>query len=470
MSTASATAMVTALVLASATVTGACKDELPPRGQVVLYVDTDTIVREPLGAPDDSTLLSPLVDRARFEVLQGGVLLPNSTRDLAVDAAMFRERRVSFGVVPPIGATDVSVRIRLFRADRILTTEPAVGVTLDTTVVLPPVPEEGVVDLSVVLVTDDFGQKKEGVTPTPGPPASSRVSTWRGGRRVDCSEGARANEACVPGAAFFMGNPQLRGRNPFVDIADERLVWVSPFFLELTEVTVEAFRRQWPSLQGAAIEPTLRVADEYCTWTATPEGDGERRPLNCVSWTTARAYCQSLGKDLPTEAELEMVASGVGEETAFPWGNDEPDCGDAVWGAGGITSATFDIIRFGADQCRATRPAPGPLPAGQGLRDKLSSAVLRNAGGGEVQDVGGNLAEWARDVWAPPNDAYWTPVRTMIDPLNTTPNAIEGDRRPIRGGDWASTANLTRAGIRRRRGTAERVPHVGFRCMRPGRP
>jgi formylglycine-generating enzyme len=464
-------AMVAALLMfVSVSVTGACDRELPPLGQVVVYVDTDAIVRSPAGSVEDPALLSPLVDRARFEVLRGGVPLANSTRDVVVDAAMFRERRVSFGVVAPPGATDVSVRIRLFRADRVLTNEPEAGVSLDSTVVLPPVPEEGIVDVGVILFTDDFGVHRDAVAPTIGVPSSSRVGTWRGGRRVDCSEGARPNEACVPGAAFFMGNPQLRGRNPIVDIAEERLVSVSPFFLELTEVTVETFRREWPSLQGKVPEPTLRSADAYCTWTATPDGEGERRPLNCVSWTAARAYCQAIGKDLPTEAELELVASGVGEETAFPWGNDEPECAQAVWGCAGITSAKLDIIRFGADQCVTARPGPGPLPAGQGLRDRLSSAVLRNSGGGEVLDVGGNLAEWARDVWARPTDAFWAPVRMMTDPLNTTPNAMEGDVRPIRGGDWTGTANLTRAGIRRRRGVDEQQPHVGFRCMRPGRP
>ena len=85
-------------------------------------------------------------------------------------------------------------------------------------------------------------------------------------------------------------------------------------------------------------------------------------------------------------------------------------------------------------------------------------------------DVGGNVAEWARDVWARPTDAYWAPVGMMTDPLNTPPNALDGDRRPIRGGDWTTTANLARGGIRRRRGVEEQVPHVGFRCVRPGKP
>ena len=201
-----------ALAFACSGLAGACDRELPPTGQVIVYVDTDAIVRESVGTADDPARLSPIVDRARFEVLRGGAPLANSTRDLAVDASMFRERRVSFGVVPPPGATDISVRIRLFRADRVLTSEPEAGVTLDATVVLPPVGEEGIVDLGVVLLTEDIGVRKEGVVPTTGIPASSRVGTWRGGRRVDCSEGARPNEACVPGAAFFMGARHIASR------------------------------------------------------------------------------------------------------------------------------------------------------------------------------------------------------------------------------------------------------------------
>lgn len=455
-------------VLAIALATIACERELPPAGQIVLYIDTDAVVREAPGAPDDPSRLSPMVDRARFEVLRDGQPLPNSARDVPIDATTLRDRRLSFGIVAPPGLATAGVRVRLFRADRVFGPEPDAGVTLDTTVALPPVGEDGILEVNVVLKTDDFGLRVGPIAPAPGPPERSLVGTWRGGRRAPCAEGARPGEACVPGASFFFGNPQFRGRTSTNDISDERLVFVSPFFIDVNEVTVEAFRAVWPELAGRVPEPTTRDADPYCTWTLAPETENEQRALACVSWFTAEAYCSALGKTLPTEAQFELVTSGLGEEWAFPWGNDEPDCTAAVWGMAGIPTASLEAIRRGADQCRQVRSdEPGPLPPGRGLGDRISASVLRSAGGAEVQDLGGNLAEWAHDVWARPTDPFWSAVRPMIDPLSTVPNAIDGDMRAVRGGDWASTALTTRAGFRRRRLAAEASPLIGFRCARP---
>ena len=64
---------------------GGCVEPLPPRGQILLYVDTDAPVPAPRGAPFDPGRLSPLVDRARFEVLVDGAVLPGSSRDFALD-------------------------------------------------------------------------------------------------------------------------------------------------------------------------------------------------------------------------------------------------------------------------------------------------------------------------------------------------------------------------------------------------
>ena len=457
---------VAPLLLAVAAV--ACERERPPAGQIVLYVDTDAMVREPSGAASDPALLAPMIDRARFEVLRDGQPLPNSARDVAIDAAMLREGRVSFGIVPPPGLVTASVRVRLFRADRVFGPEPEPGVTLDTTVALPPVAEDGIVEQHVVLRTDDFGLRLGPIPSAPGRPARSLVGTWRGGRRVACAEGARPGEACVPGASFFFGNPQFRGRTTTSDISDERLVWVSPFFIDVTEVTVASFRAVWPELSGRVPEPTTKDADPYCTWRATADPDDDRRALACVSSATAEAYCAALDKTLPTEAQFELVTSGAGEEWAFPWGNDEPDCVTAVWGMAGIPTATFDAIKRGADQCRQIRTdEPGPLPPGLGLGDRISAGVVRSAGGADVQDLGGNLGEWVRDAWARPTDPFWSSLRPMIDPVNAVPNAADGDMRPVRGGDWASTALTTRAGFRRRRAASEQSPLIGFRCARP---
>jgi formylglycine-generating enzyme required for sulfatase activity len=285
--------------------------------------------------------------------------------------------------------------------------------------------------------------------------------------RAQCAETAQLGETCIPGAAFFFGDPALRGRSVVSDIYEERLVWISQFFLDTKEVTVGDFRARWPELQARGVaEPVAKSVDEYCTWTLVPEGDNESRALNCVTWPAATAYCESLGKTLPTEAQFELVQSGLGEEWGFPWGNDEADCAGAVWGCGGIDTATSETIRRGADQCRVARVVPGPFSLGRGQIDRLGASILHNGGGDDVLDLGGNVSEWSRDVWARPTDSYWSSVRPMIDPLNTQPNALDGDAHAVRGGDWASTVLTTRAGVRRRRDTNDPGAITGFRCAR----
>ena len=375
---------------------GGCVEPLPPRGQILLYVDTDAPVPAPRGAPFDPGRLSPLVDRARFEVLVDGEVLPGSSRDFALDEDLLRAQRLSFGVLPAPGDGAVAVRVRLFRADRAQTGEPPAGVALDTVVSLPPVASEGVTEVSIVLRADDFGQRIGPVPATPGRPPASVVATWRGGRHVACAGPARDGEACVPGGAFFLGDHGFRGRTLANDIVEERLVWVSPFFLDRTEVTVGAFRARWAELAAAgATEPLARGQDaggssNYCTWGGAAGAEDPRLALSCVPWETARAYCRLLGADLPTEAQLEYVASALGEELAFPWGNDEPACSAAVWGRGGTGAYAQD-----AKDCRVAGVADGVAFPGAGARDRLDPS---REGGPEIVDLGGNLSEWALDM------------------------------------------------------------------------
>lgn len=442
---------------------GGCVEPLPPRGQLLLYVDTDAPVPAPRGAAFDPGRLSALVDRARFEVLVDGDVLPGSSRDFVLDEDLLRAQRLSFGVLPAPGDGAVAVRVRLFRADRVRSEEPPPGVALDTVVSLPPVAPEGITEVSIVLRVDDFGRQIGPVPATPGRPAASVVGTWRGGRHVPCDGLAREGEACVPGGAFFMGDPDFRGRTLVNDMVEERLAWVSPFFLDRTEVTVGAFRARWAELAAAgAAEPLARVTDANgisndCTWGGDAGAEDPRVALSCVPWDTARAYCRLLGADLPTEAQLEYVASALGEEWAFPWGNDEPTCSAAVWGRGGSGAYAQDV-----DDCRVAGVADGVAFPGAGSRDRLDPS---REGGPEIVDLGGNLSEWALDMWSRPSEPFWSTVTPMVDPLSMTPG-VDGDARPVRGGAWPFTPLTTRAAFRRRRAPSVLEADIGFRCAR----
>jgi formylglycine-generating enzyme required for sulfatase activity len=203
----------------------------------------------------------------------------------------------------------------------------------------------------------------------------------------------------------------------------------------------------------------------WCTFTTQPDAF-EAAPINCVTHDTARAYCRSLGKDLPTEAQLEFIASGRGQERGYPWGDDEPSCADAVFAR---DSAVYAGRRLGfAGDCRPSDSLGGALTPGAGSRDRV--AIKGDDGSTrEVVDLAGNLSEPVLDRFSLPGDAFWGRAGVFIDPVAD----LVGDPAlpdTTRGGDWTAQPYALRAAARFGEPPNALGPSLGMRCARAAKP
>lgn len=175
------------------------------------------------------------------------------------------------------------------------------------------------------------------------------------------------------------------------------------------------------------------VAAAYPAWSNTP-GANETKPINCMTWYEAFAFCAWDGGRLPTEAEWNYAAAGGSEQRDYPWGatidhsKASYDCHGA--GAGACTFA--DLLAVGSKS-----------PAGDG---KWGQA-----------DLAGNVWEWTLD-WAA------TPYR--LKPCNDCADLQASPTKTFRGGGLANESFLQLTSVRIDDVATDRDYDVGLRCAR----
>lgn len=290
--------------------------------------------------------------------------------------------------------------------------------------------------------------------------------------RTDC--GPQSNDSCcaraqIPGGSFF------RGYDAAGDVLSGNQTapaTISSFALDRYEVTVGRFRAfvdagkgilssppvngdgAHPNLEGSGwdahwngkLPPISSVLEQslHCdeasepslqTWTTGP-GANENRPINCVSWYLAMAFCVWDGGYLPTSAEWDYAASGGNEQRAYPW--------SAPPGSLTIdpSYASYACLGDGDSRCAVTDLVPvGSKPVG-----------ISRWG---VHDLVGNVAELELDY------AYSDFLTPCIDCARLTTEA-ENRGRVMRGG--MSTSATVRLRFGAESAAEGRFPYAGFRC------
>ena len=101
------------------------------------------------------------------------------------------------------------------------------------------------------------------------------------------------------------------------DTVPASTIWLSTFYMDIDEVTVERYR--------------ACVAAGHCKphGPVYPDFSSPQQPITGVTWFDAVDYCASRGGHLPTEAEWEKAARGP-DGPAEPWGSEPADCARAV--------------------------------------------------------------------------------------------------------------------------------------------
>jgi gamma-glutamyl hercynylcysteine S-oxide synthase len=195
----------------------------------------------------------------------------------------------------------------------------------------------------------------------------------------------------------------------FHDEGPAHMVFLDSFLIDRYEVSNQDY--------GGFIKTQGHPAPAY--WD-DPRLNQPEQPVVGVNWYEAKAYCESRGKRLPTEAEWEKAARGP-QGNLYPWGQE------------------FDSakVNFGKRH-EATMPV-----------NAYSEGVSYYG----VYNMAGNVFEWVSDWYDP---RYYGRLETMVNPtgpakavwLGGTGTFVDrltvGEKRVIRGGSWIAPESTVR--------------------------
>jgi formylglycine-generating enzyme required for sulfatase activity len=246
------------------------------------------------------------------------------------------------------------------------------------------------------------------------------------------------------------------GSNEATDLPQEKpahQVKLSPFCIDITEVTTEAYAR-------CSDDGKCMRASKVNDWEGITKHDSDvydplcnereikargKHPINCVNWKMAKDYCDNIGGRLPTEAEWEFAARGP-DGRRYPWGDEDPTgeflnaCGSECLAWAKSNHVEVKAMYSSSDGFPTTAPV-GSFPKGKSRYG--------------LEDVVGNVWEWVADYSAPYTED------TQTDPKGPE----KGTTRVIRGGAWnGAEPAWVRPTFRYWNDPKTKSHGIGFRC------
>ncbi len=276
----------------------------------------------------------------------------------------------------------------------------------------------------------------------------------------------------LSGGEFIMGTDDGVGY-PADGEGPARRVVVRPFWLDVCAVTnaqflrfikasdyvTEAERYGWSFVFHSFVSPqiarsVMKAPLDTPWWSVVERADWRRpegpdssirrrmeHPVVHVSWNDAAAYCEWVGKRLPSEAEWEFAARGGLLQRTYPWGNELAPKGEHrcnIW------QGAFPDHNSREDGYIGTCPVRTFPPNDHGLYNMV-----------------GNVWEWCSDWF----NASYPAAAVHDDPQG--PRA--GSRRSMRGGSYLchqSHCNRYRVAARGSNTPDSSTGNLGFRCAR----
>lgn len=230
-----------------------------------------------------------------------------------------------------------------------------------------------------------------------------------------------AQSVAVGGSVFSMGS-----ESGDFDEKPVHSITLSPFKMDAHEVT----EAQYDSCVQSGKCSQAHYSDGRCgVWTSNgfqnvnvpADRRNPARPVVCVTWFQAQAFCQARGEQLPREAQWEYAAS-AGKRFKYAWGDQSP--------------------------------APSCCAMASNQKPDIVCSHAPNASG--LSDMTGNVWEWTGDYYGKDYYSY----SSLQNP--TGPDV--GLYRVVRGGGWYSSAEQLRITNRNWFSPDFAEVSVGFRC------